>query len=169
MSCNLFIDSIFAPNQTVNLSELESEERDIESFKRFNYYFKPPVHKPKVNFDVKNIVLAKKGPCSSDSSSPYCSETASNNGTPSSLDDLLYNDLTSLKISSSPATMIVDTSMGQQQQLIHQHQYAQQINNNDFSGNNLIDKNGASLTSLMLGGDSLLHEFIDNSESGLVD
>lgn len=41
----------------VNLSELESEERDIESFKRFDYYFNPPKNKPKVNINVKDIVV----------------------------------------------------------------------------------------------------------------
>lgn len=55
-----FADHIFAPNQTVNLSELESEEREIESFKRFNYYFEPPKNKPKINLNVKEIVLNKK-------------------------------------------------------------------------------------------------------------
>ena len=55
-------DSIFAPNQTVNLNELESDEREIESFKRFNYYFEPPKNKPKVNLNVKDIVVNNKKP-----------------------------------------------------------------------------------------------------------
>lgn len=50
-------ENIFAPNQMVNLNELESEERDIESFKRFNYYFDPPKNKPKINLNVKEIVI----------------------------------------------------------------------------------------------------------------
>lgn len=58
------------------MSELESEERDIETFKRFNYYFEPPKNKPKVNFNVKDIVLTKKQP-SSDCSSPYFGDMAS--------------------------------------------------------------------------------------------
>lgn len=63
---------VFAPNQQVSLSELETEEREIESFKRFDYFFKPPVHKPKVNFDVKNIVLAnRKNVPSPDSASSF--------------------------------------------------------------------------------------------------
>lgn len=44
----------------VNLNELESEERDIESFKRFNYYFDPPKNKPKINLNVKDIVVSNK-------------------------------------------------------------------------------------------------------------
>lgn len=108
---------LFAPNQRVSLHDLESEERDIESFKRFNYYFKPPANKQKVNFDVKNFMLANRrggggaaptaganNTSSSDSgSSPYFSETASLNGggggcTTPSLDDLLYNDLSLLQL-----------------------------------------------------------------------
>jgi FAM193 family C-terminal len=53
---------VFAPNQQVNLNELDLLERDIESFKRFNYYFDPPKNKPKININVKDIVVtgAKK-------------------------------------------------------------------------------------------------------------
>lgn len=69
-------DSVFVPNQSVNLSELESEERDIESFKRFNWYFEPPKNKPKINFNVKDIVVTKKQP-TSDNSSPYFGDLAS--------------------------------------------------------------------------------------------
>lgn len=39
---------------------MESEERDIESFKRFNYYFEPPKNKPKVNLNLKDIVVNNK-------------------------------------------------------------------------------------------------------------
>ncbi|GAB0092497.1 uncharacterized protein DMENIID0001_074930 [Sergentomyia squamirostris] len=83
-----FGDSIFAPNQQVNLNELESEERDIETFKRFNYYFEPPKNKPKVNLNLKDIVLNKK------KSSPD-NLYFSNNDIPSitstpTLDDMLY-------------------------------------------------------------------------------
>lgn len=53
------VDSIFVPNQKVNLNELESCERDIESFKRFNYYFEPPKNKPKVNLNLNDIVVNK--------------------------------------------------------------------------------------------------------------
>lgn len=71
-----FAESVFVPNQSVSLSELESDDRDIEAFKRFNYYFEPPKNKPKVNFNVKDIVVTKKQP-SSDSSSPHLGEVAS--------------------------------------------------------------------------------------------
>lgn len=105
-----FLDSIFAPNQTVNLSELASEEREIESFKRFNYYFKPPANKPKVNFDVKNIVLAKKAAGSSDTTSPSPSlNGCCDGGTPSSFVEDYANDVAVLKL--SPAS-ISSTSGG---------------------------------------------------------
>ncbi|KAG4067279.1 hypothetical protein HA402_000270 [Bradysia odoriphaga] len=95
-----FGDSVFAPNQTVNLSELESEERDIESFKRFDYYFEPPKNKPKVNFNVKDIkVRSKMTNSNSDSSSPYFGESSSPmNG--SELDDL-YQDMNTLSLSNN--------------------------------------------------------------------
>lgn len=96
-----FADNIFAPNQAININELESEERDIESFKRFNYFFEPPKNKPKVNFNVKDIVVAKKHP-SSDNSSPYFGDLASHSNTPShSEDDLLYHEFHALNLSSS--------------------------------------------------------------------
>lgn len=66
------------------MSELESEERDIETFKRFNYYFEPPKNKPKINFNVKDIVVTKKPP-SSETSSLYFGELTSSfnsNNTP---------------------------------------------------------------------------------------
>lgn len=85
-------DSVFVPNQSVNLSELESEERDIESFKRFNYYFEPPKNKPKINFNVKDIVVTKKQPAS-DNSSPYFGDLASSSlcNTPPPHPDEEYN------------------------------------------------------------------------------
>lgn len=60
--CENFIDNIFAPNQAVNLNDLETEEREIETFKRFNYYFDPPKTKPKINLNVKDIVVNNKQP-----------------------------------------------------------------------------------------------------------
>lgn len=101
--CFYFIaaDSIFAPNQTVNLNELESEERDVESFKRFNYLFEPPKHKPKVNFNVKDIVVAKKNP-SSDNTSPYFGELGSHSNTPHSEVDLLHNEMQGLQLTHGP-------------------------------------------------------------------
>uniref|UniRef100_A0A2A4K746 Uncharacterized protein n=1 Tax=Heliothis virescens TaxID=7102 RepID=A0A2A4K746_HELVI len=44
---------VFLPDCSItNLSELELSEREIESFKRFDFYFSPPQHKPKVRLDV---------------------------------------------------------------------------------------------------------------------
>ncbi|KAI5637228.1 hypothetical protein NE865_10125 [Phthorimaea operculella] len=46
--------SVFAPDRSItNLSSLEVSEREIESFKRFEYFFEPPPHKPKVQLDLK--------------------------------------------------------------------------------------------------------------------
>lgn len=56
-----------------------------------------------MNFDVKNIVLAKKAPSSSDSSSPYFSETASLNGGGTPSFDDLYNAMAALKLYGSGA------------------------------------------------------------------
>ncbi|CAO1442735.1 unnamed protein product [Diamesa serratosioi] len=50
-------ESVFTPNQKMNLNELESDDRDIETFKRFDYYFEPPKNKLKVNINVKDIVV----------------------------------------------------------------------------------------------------------------
>jgi hypothetical protein len=49
-------NSIFAPNQLVNLEQLDADDRDIESFKRFDYSFDPPKNKPKVNLNVKDMM-----------------------------------------------------------------------------------------------------------------
>ncbi|GBP85734.1 hypothetical protein EVAR_62533_1 [Eumeta japonica] len=50
------ITSVFVPDRSItNLNELESSERDIESFKRFEFYFEPPKHKPRVQFNVHDI------------------------------------------------------------------------------------------------------------------
>ncbi|XP_055678177.1 uncharacterized protein LOC129786938 isoform X2 [Lutzomyia longipalpis] len=87
-----FGDSIFAPNQQVNLNELESEERDIETFKRFNYYFEPPKNKPKVNLNLKDIVLNKKK-CSPESPSMFFGGPDGNSITSTpSLDEMLQQD-----------------------------------------------------------------------------
>lgn len=77
------------------LSDLRSEDRDIELFKRTVDSIKPAVVKPKIEFDVKNITLPPRRPpastsatsspapaaaasSSESSSSPFCSsETAS--------------------------------------------------------------------------------------------
>lgn len=97
------IDSVFVPNQSVNLSELESEERDIESFKRFNWYFEPPKNKPKINFNVKDIVLTKKQPAS-DNSSPYFGDLASSslcNTPPPHPDEEYHTHASSVSLPSS--------------------------------------------------------------------
>ncbi|XP_059621593.1 axoneme-associated protein mst101(2)-like isoform X2 [Phlebotomus argentipes] len=87
-----FGDSIFAPNQKVNLNELESEERDIETFKRFNYYFEPPKNKPKVNLNLKDIVLNKKK-SSPESPSMYFGGTDGNSITSTpSLDEMMQQE-----------------------------------------------------------------------------
>lgn len=98
-------ESVFIPNQKINLNELESEDRDIESFKRFDYYFQPPANKVKVNINVKDIVVNAKnrpgdefadkkiGSTSSDSPSSLISTSMASccsNG--SSLDEYYEND-----------------------------------------------------------------------------
>ncbi|KAH9637589.1 hypothetical protein HF086_014229 [Spodoptera exigua] len=51
--------SVFLPDSSItNLSVLEVSEREIESFKRFDFYFEPPQHKPKVQLDVRDIAAA---------------------------------------------------------------------------------------------------------------
>lgn len=91
------VENVFVPNSAVNLNELESEERDIETFKRFNYYFEPPKNKPKINFNMKDIVVTKKQP-TSDNSSPYFGDLASSSlsNTPHPEDDI-YHDITAFK------------------------------------------------------------------------
>lgn len=74
----------------MNLNELESEERDIETFKRFNYYFEPPKNKPKVNLNLKDIVLNKKK-SSPESPSMYFGGLDGNSITSTpSLDEMMY-------------------------------------------------------------------------------
>ncbi|VVC98153.1 unnamed protein product, partial [Leptidea sinapis] len=51
--------SVFLPDRSItNLSSLDVSEREIESFKRFDFYFEPPQHKPKVQLDVRDIAAA---------------------------------------------------------------------------------------------------------------
>ncbi|CAK1552918.1 unnamed protein product [Leptosia nina] len=51
--------SVFLPDRNItNLSTLEVTDREIESFKRFDYFFEPPQHKPKVQLDVRDIAAA---------------------------------------------------------------------------------------------------------------
>lgn len=53
------VESVFEPNQVLNLNDLPSDERDIESFKRFNYFFEPPKSKMKVNLNVQDIYSSR--------------------------------------------------------------------------------------------------------------
>lgn len=49
------VERVFEPNQQFNLSDMTSDERDVEAFKRFDYYFEPPKDKLKVNLNVQDI------------------------------------------------------------------------------------------------------------------
>lgn len=97
------------------MSELESEERDIESFKRFNYYFEPPKNKPKINLNVKDIVVNKKNKITSDSpsSSLFGEMSSSISSNTQSCDDLLCQDMSGLNIHSNANSdpMIYDTDI----------------------------------------------------------
>lgn len=99
-------ENVFVPNSAVNLNELESEEREIESFKRFNYYYEPPKNKPKVNLDVKGIVVAKKQ-LPSNNSSPYFGDLAGSSlsNTPR-LEDDLHPELNAFKSNNCDHTTI---------------------------------------------------------------
>lgn len=57
------IDSVFTPKDIVE-GELDETERDVEAFKRFCFNNVPRYsgEKPKVNFNVKDIMI-KKRPC----------------------------------------------------------------------------------------------------------
>lgn len=111
-------DAVFAPNQQVLLSDLETEEREIESFKRFDYYFKPPANKPKVNFDIRNIVVAqRKGMTQSSSSSslfydePSSASPRFNNGSTTPLMDDYFADMSLLSFDSPPGFSAADLSI----------------------------------------------------------
>ncbi|KAJ8706492.1 hypothetical protein PYW07_012570 [Mythimna separata] len=51
-------DFYFEPPQHKPKVQLDVSEREIESFKRFDFYFEPPQHKPKVQLDVRDIAAA---------------------------------------------------------------------------------------------------------------
>lgn len=70
---------------------MESEERDIESFKRFNYYFEPPKNKPKVNLNLKDIVVNNKKLPMSDAQY-FGGDIAA------PIDEQLYNDMSALNL-----------------------------------------------------------------------
>lgn len=94
-------ENIFIPNQSVNLNELEVEERDIETFKRFDYYFEPPKYKPKVNFNVKDIVVAKKQP-SECLSSPFGEQASALSNTPHPEDESFHDGNTASSKANNP-------------------------------------------------------------------
>lgn len=75
-----------------NLSNVISKVLNV-----FNYYYNPPKNKPKINFDVKNIVVARKQPAS-ENSSPYFGELAGSSlsNTPHPEDEF-YPELNSFK------------------------------------------------------------------------
>lgn len=52
-----------------NDEEMDDDERELEAFKRFCLQSVPPLHKEKVNLNIKDIVLKKKSSSSSSSSS----------------------------------------------------------------------------------------------------
>lgn len=100
------LENVFVPNSAVNLNELNEQEREIESFKRFNYYYEPPKNKPKVNLDVKGIVVAKKQPASTNSS-PFFGELAGSSlSNMPRLDDDLYTELNAFKSNNCDQTTI---------------------------------------------------------------
>lgn len=72
------MESVFEPNQQINLNELPSDERDIESFKRFNYFFEPPKSKLKVNLNVQDIYRSQDSP----SNVPMTTGTGTSNSSP---------------------------------------------------------------------------------------
>lgn len=102
----IHLENVFVPNSAVNLNELSEQEREIESFKRFQYYFEPPKNKPKVNLDVNGIVVAKKQPASNNSS-PYFGDLAGSSlsNTPR-LDEDLYPELNAFKSNNCDQTTI---------------------------------------------------------------
>lgn len=59
-----------------NDEEMDDDERELEAFKRFCLQSVPPLHKEKVNLNIKDIVLKKKSSSSSSSSSSTSSSAA---------------------------------------------------------------------------------------------
>lgn len=57
-----FSDKVFEPKSDLDLDsgDLDDVDRDIEEFKRFCQKSVPLESKPKINFDVKDIVFKNK-------------------------------------------------------------------------------------------------------------
>lgn len=148
---------VFAPNQQVSLNELETAEREIESFKRFDYYFKPPVNKPKVNFDVKNIVLANRRTVNSP-----------DNMTTSSSSSSFYDEVAASRMNGR-GTPILDDFLSDMSML--------SLSGSGLNGANLsiadlgILAGGGGGHGMMRGDSSFIHGLLDGSEmkSGMVD
>ena len=57
-----FVDNVFEPTSDLDLDsgDMDDVDRDIEAFKRFCQKSVPLESKPKINFDVKDIVFKHK-------------------------------------------------------------------------------------------------------------
>ncbi|XP_025990924.1 uncharacterized protein LOC105193812 isoform X3 [Solenopsis invicta] len=75
---DLDLVEVFTPKDIdlVNDEEMDDDERELEAFKRFCLQSVPPLHKEKVNLNIKDIVLKKKSSSSSSSSSSTSSSSA---------------------------------------------------------------------------------------------
>lgn len=80
--------NLFVPNSLLNLNELESSERDVKAFQRFNFDFQNPKEKPKVNVNLNDLLTNKNS--ASNRTSPYMDENT--------LDSFVQN-INSLQIS----------------------------------------------------------------------
>lgn len=113
-------ENCFAPNAKLDLESLARDDREIEMFKRFNYCYEPPKNKPKVNLDVKSIVVTKKQPASN-TSSPYFGEAggSSLSNTPRLDEDIVYPDLNAFRPSSNPPMDRPATNRAQLDNFLH--------------------------------------------------
>lgn len=75
---DLDLVEVFTPKDIdlENDEEMDDDERELEAFKRFCLQSVPPLHKEKVNLNIKDIVLKKKSSSSSSSSSSTSSSSA---------------------------------------------------------------------------------------------
>ncbi|XP_018392119.1 PREDICTED: putative uncharacterized protein DDB_G0293878 isoform X1 [Cyphomyrmex costatus] len=75
---DLDLVEVFTPKDIdlENDEEMDDDERELEAFKRFCLQSVPPLHKEKVNLNIKDIVLKKKSSSSSSSSSKSSSSSA---------------------------------------------------------------------------------------------
>ncbi|KAG5313460.1 F193A protein, partial [Acromyrmex insinuator] len=74
---DLDLVEVFTPKDIdlENDEEMDDDERELEAFKRFCLQSVPPLHKEKVNLNIKDIVLKKKSSSSSSSSSSTSSSS----------------------------------------------------------------------------------------------